>query len=187
MCCPCCDHFCFSFVLVNITNWWQGSWWSYTQWNISAFISKVREFQQEWKDWTQYCDKLEYYIQANGIMGENKKKSIFLVVVVGPASLKLLHNLVSPNKPHKKMLQQLITVLKQHYNPTPSVIVPRFKFHTRTRKLSEWIATFTSELRSIADFYNFSNMLEDMLRDKLVCGIADNIIQKRQLAEDPYP
>ena len=42
-----------------------------------------------------------------------------------------------------------------------------------------------SELRSIAEFCNFGNMLEDMLRDKLVCGIADNVIQKRLLAEDP--
>ena len=71
-------------------------------------------------------------------MDENKKKSIFLVVI-GPSSLKLVCNLVSLNKPHKKMLQQLITVLKQHYNPTLSVIVQRFKFHTRTRKPSESI------------------------------------------------
>ena len=42
-----------------------------------------------------------------------------------------------------------------------------------------------SELRSIAKFCNFDNTLEDMLRDRMVCGIADNIIQKKLLVEDP--
>ena len=127
---------------------------------------------------------MEYNFQANGITDENKKKSIFFIII-GPLSLKLLRNLVSPNKPHEKTLQQLITLLKQHYNPTPLVIVQRFKFHTKTRKPSESIATFMSQLRSIAEFCNFGNMLEDMLRDRLVCGIADNVIQKKLLAEDP--
>ena len=117
---------------------------------MSVFIGTVGEFQQEREDWTQYCDRLEHYFQANGITDENKKKSIFLVII-GPASLKLLCNLASPKKPHEKTLQQLITVLKQHYNPTPSVIVQRIKFHTKTRKPSGPIATFMSELRSIVE------------------------------------
>ena len=40
-----------------------------------------------------------------------------------------------------------------------------------------------SELRSIAEFCKFGNTLEDMLRDRLVCGIEDNVIQKRLLAD----
>ena len=42
-----------------------------------------------------------------------------------------------------------------------------------------------SELSSIAEFCNLGNTLEDMLRDRLVCAFADNIIQKRLLVEDP--
>ena len=42
-----------------------------------------------------------------------------------------------------------------------------------------------SELRSIEEFCKFGKTLEDMLRGRLVCGIADNFIQKRLLAEDP--
>ena len=104
---------------------------------MSAFIRTVGEFEQEREE---YCDRLEYYFQANGITDESKKKSIFLVII-GLSSLKLLRNLVALTKPHDKTLQELITVFKQHYNPTPSVIVQRFKFHTRSRKPSESIAT----------------------------------------------
>ena len=39
--------------------------------------------------------------------------------------------------------------------------------------------------RSIAEFCNFGNTFDDMLRNRLVCGIADNVNQKRLLAENP--
>ena len=42
-----------------------------------------------------------------------------------------------------------------------------------------------SELWSIVKFCNFGNTLKDMLRDRVVCVIADNVIKKRLLTEDP--
>ena len=51
------------------------------------------------------------------------------------------------------------------------------------RKPGESVATFVSELRSLAEFCNFGGALEDMLRDRIVCGINDTAIQRRLLAE----
>ena len=67
---------------------------------------------------------------------------------------------------------------------TPSEIVQRYRFNTRYRQQAETIATFVSELRSIAEFCNYGESLNDMLRDRLVCGINDSAIQRRLLAED---
>ena len=73
--------------------------------------------------------------------------------------------------------------MKKHYNPVPSEIVQRYKFHTRFREPSESVATYVSELRSIAEYCNFDATLDAMLRDRLVCGIRDDAIQRRLLAE----
>ena len=51
------------------------------------------------------------------------------------------------------------------------------------RKAGESVATFVSELRCLSEFCNFGETLEDMIRDRLVCGINDDAIQKRMLAE----
>ena len=59
----------------------------------------------------------------------------------------------------------------------------RFKFHSRFRNPGESIATFVAELRSLAEFCNFRDTLETMIRDRLVCGINDIAIQKHLLAE----
>ena len=57
-----------------------------------------------------------------------------------------------------------------HCNQTPSEIVERFKFHTRVRRPGESVATYVSELRSLARFCKFGSSLEDTLRDRIVRG-----------------
>ena len=112
----------------------------------------------------------------------DKKKSAFLAGV-GPASYALARNLVAPEKPGDKSCDELVALLMTYFNPTPSETVQQFKFHSRFRKSEETVARFVSELRSLAKFCNFGAMLEDMLRDRLVCGISDVQIQRRLLAE----
>ena len=45
------------------------------------------------------------------------------------------------------------------------------------------MATFISEIRSLAEFCNFGPNLEEMLRDRIVCGISGDTIQRRLLAK----
>ena len=63
------------------------------------------------------------------------------------------------------------------------MILQRFKFGSRKQKPGESIATFTSELRRLSEHCNFGNTLDDMLRDRIVCGISDARLQRRLLAE----
>ena len=73
--------------------------------------------------------------------------------------------------------------MKGHYNPTPSPIVQRFKFNSRMRQQSENVATFVTALKQLTEHCVFGAALDDMLRDRLVCGIGDGKIQRRLLAE----
>ena len=71
-------------------------------------------------------------------------------------------------------------MLEQHYSPTPSEIV---KFYSRSRMPGESVANFIAQLRSLAQHCNYGASLEIILRDRLVCGINDDSIQKRLLGE----
>ena len=74
-------------------------------------------------------------------------------------------------------------MLTKHYSPAPSEVMQRFRFNTRTRREGELVAEFVADLRRLAEFCNFGATLEKMLRDRLVCGIQDEPIQKKLLAE----
>ncbi len=149
---------------------------------MAALFGRVSEYEEGKEQWTQYVERLEHFFAANGITENEKKRSVFLSVI-GPSSYKLLRNLVAPAKPGEKTFDELVAAMKQHHNPTPSEIVQRYKFHTRFRHPGESVATFVAELRALAEFCNFGTTLDDMLRDRLVCGISDEHTQRRLLAE----
>ena len=149
---------------------------------MAATFGKVEEFDSGKEAWQQYVERLGHFFAANGITEAEKKRAVFLSVI-GPAAYKLLRNLVSPEKPGEKAYADLVEVLSKHFKPTPSEIVERCKFHSRFRKSGESVATFVSELRCLSEYCNFGDSLEDMIRDRLVCGINDESIQKRLLAE----
>ena len=35
---------------------------------MAALIGKIGEFQQGQEEWTQYCERLEHYFAANGVV-----------------------------------------------------------------------------------------------------------------------
>lgn len=148
----------------------------------TASLGKIDEFDRHREDWQQYVERLEFYFIANGITTEEKKRAVFLSVIGSP-TYRILRNLLTPDKPGDKTYEELTTVLQQHYSPAPSEIVERFKFYSRSRRAGESVANFIAQLRSLAQHCNYGASLDNMLRDRLVCGINDDSIQKRLLAE----
>ena len=55
-------------------------------------------------------------------------------------------------------------------------------FDTRTRRQGKSVTSFVAELRRLAKYCNFAS-LNDLLRDRIVCGINDESIQRRLLSK----
>lgn len=147
-----------------------------------ALYGMVGEFKESEESWTQYVERLEQYFLANEIT-DGKKQRAILLSVCGSKTYGLLRDILQPKKPADTEIKEIIEELKKHYNPKPSEIVERFKFHSRLQKDGESVATFVACLRSLSEHCNFGESLEDMLRDRLVCGVNNHQIQKRLLAE----
>ena len=100
------------------------------------------------------------------ITDDDRKRAVFLSVI-DPKAYQILSSLVAPEKPGDKANDHLIELLAAHYDPPPSEIMQRFKFHTRTRVAGESIATFVAGLRALGQTCGFGAALGDiiMLRD----------------------
>ena len=147
-----------------------------------ATLGKIDEYCAATEDWPQYIERLEFFLIANKVTEEEMKRAT-LLSVIGPRTFKLLRNLLTPEKPGDKSYAELVKVLTDHFSPKPSEIVQRSKFYNRSRKPNESISGFVAELRSIAEHCNFGPTLDAMIRDRVVCGINDDAMQKRLLAE----
>ena len=102
-----------------------------------------------------------------------------LVTVIGPQTYSLLRSLTALDLPHDKAYTLLSTLLKSHSEPKPLVIAERFQ---RNQHADESIAVFVAELRRLSAYCEFGD-LDDALRDRLVCGLRNESIQKRLLSE----
>ena len=88
------------------------------------------------------------YFDAN-LVPQDKKVAVFLTVI-GAGNQALPSDHFAPDKPKDKSLDELIGVLKGHFEPEPIVTAERFQFHKRDQRCGEIIATFVAELRSLA-------------------------------------
>ena len=125
-------------------------------------------------------------MDVNGITDAKKKRSI-LLTVCGDSTFKLLRSLVPGGKldADDETFDSLMKLLKSHYAKKQSVVVHRFYFNTRSRKSSETIADYVAALRELALHCNYgaTERLEEMLRDRLICGVNHSGIQRKLLSE----
>ena len=134
------------------------------------------------EEWTAYVERLDFYFLANDIAAEAKKRAI-LLNACGPSTYKLIRILLPADELAAKTYAELVTLVQGYYAPKPSKIMQRFKFNTRTRREGESIAAFVAALREIAEHCEYAATLSEMLRDRIVCGVRHEGIQKRLLAE----
>lgn len=71
-------------------------------------------------------------------------------------------------------------MLRRHFDPQPLVIAERFRFYQRSQKVEESIADFVADLRRLSIKCEF---LDQALRDRFVCGVRSEAIQKKLLTE----
>ena len=146
-----------------------------------ATHGKMSAFDGSKESWTSYSERLDFYFKANKITAAGSQKAVF-ITVIGARTYGLLKSLLQPKTPQDAAitLDKMKEVLQKHFDPKPSPIVQRFKFHTRVRKQ---VATYVAELRVIGEHCDFQDSLDAMIRDRLVCGINSIRIQRRLLQE----
>ncbi len=151
----------------------------------TALLCHIEQFDPAVEQWTQYVERLEQFFVANDVTGEDKKdkrRATFLSVM-GRDAYNLLRSLIAPEKPSENSFEELVAVLSEHYSPKPTEVMQRYRFNSRSRKEGESVADYVAQPRKLAEFCNYGNSLDKMLRDRLVWGVKDPSIQKKLLSE----
>jgi len=141
----------------------------------------LREFHPETDRITSYLERATLYFAANEVPGP--KQVAVLLSSIGVPTYALLSDLFGPDKPSSKTFKQISEALVNHYEPQRVIIAERFHFHKRDQAAGESIADFDAALRKLATHCDFGATLEDTLRDRFVCGLRHETIQRRLLSE----
>ncbi|KAJ0180387.1 hypothetical protein K1T71_003791 [Dendrolimus kikuchii] len=132
--------------------------------------------------WSSYADRLQMYFKVNGIKDELKLPT--MIAVMGDEVYELLVNLASPRKPSELDYSEATELLRNHLQPSPSVLAERFRFRQRRQNSDENVNNYVAELKRLARTCNFKDSLNENLRDQFVCGLQNDIFRQRLFAED---
>lgn len=91
---------------------------------------------------------------------------------------------MSPKKTSELKYEEITKILLDHFAPKKSITSERFKFNKRDQYPNETISDYIVKLRKPASSCEFDQFLEQALRDRLVCGLSNEGIQRKWLAED---
>ncbi|UYV81483.1 hypothetical protein LAZ67_20001332 [Cordylochernes scorpioides] len=128
---------------------------------------------------SSYLERFESYCIANDIVKIVKKKATFFSLC-GRETYNIIRTLTSPKNPLETEWEEIVAGIKKYFDPTPNIIVQRFKFAKRLQMPNETISEFITALKKIAEKCEFPD-LEDRLRDALVCGILNGEIKSMLL------
>ena len=134
------------------------------------------------KEWEDYAERLGNYFITNDIKDPVKQR-VILLNCVGASTYRLIKTLSLPGKPNDLSFEDLVQRVKTHFNPKPSVTIKCYEYNTRKQKPEEAVAEYIAALGKIAEHCDYGSSLNDMLRDQLVCGTADEWVQRRYLQE----
>ena len=149
---------------------------------MASLFGTIGPFNKAEEPWAQYVERLEQYFIVNDVEDDNKQRAIFLSVC-GPKTYSLIRDLLQPRKPSATDIKEILETVARHFMSKPNVILERFKLHNRERREDESITGYIAELRKLSEHYNFGKTLENMIRDRLVCGVKNESIQRRLLSE----
>ena len=149
--------------------------------STTNLYGKLKAFEPAEENISTYLERVALFFDANGVPDE--KKVATLLTVIGPNNYGIVRSLVAQALLKDKSFAELEAVLKGHFQPKPLVIVERYRFYQRNQAETESVQDYVADLRRLAITCDFGNFLDQALRDRFVCGLKSQQIQKN-LAED---
>ena len=82
----------------------------------------LEPFDPQTEDFEEYAERLEQYFLVNDV-SDKKKQVAFFLTVVGSSTYQVLRDLLAPDTPASRTLEELLEVLKGHYKPARPEII----------------------------------------------------------------
>ncbi|XP_037574284.1 uncharacterized protein LOC119456528 [Dermacentor silvarum] len=132
--------------------------------------------------WPAYLVRLEAFFEGNGITEEKKKRAL-LVAGLSTHTVAVVSGRCAPTKVNELSYKEALDILQKHFSPRRNEIAQSYKFFSRNQMPEEPVRDFLVAIRQLADTCNFGTSLDRMLRDRIVCGLQDNLVRRQLLAK----
>ena len=136
---------------------------------------------KEWKQWRQIW---EAYEEVTDLRNKTSRLRVAtFITCIGKEALEVHNGLPFQSDAEKTDIQKVLELWQNHCMGKTNIICERYKFNNRSQEQAESIDTYVTTLRALAETCEFGTLKDDLLRDRIVCGVRDKGIRRKLLQE----
>ena len=146
------------------------------------------------ENWRIFEEEFEIFVQAAHANKSGKEKAYLLLNIAGSEAIEKARSFTySPavadadgNETAAAESKEDVDTLKRKFkelcSPQRNTTIERYKFNSRAQR-NESIQSYVAALKTLAQTCEFGELKEEMVRDRLVCGLRSDTLRKRLLKE----
>ncbi|XP_037976282.1 uncharacterized protein LOC125489123 [Plutella xylostella] len=132
------------------------------------------------KSWEEWKKSFEIYYQACEFSKKDAKVQISILLhIIGPRCREV-HDTF---KTKCTTVDEVLEEFDNFFLPKKNLTVERHKFFIREQREFESVEQYVFELNKMAAKCEFKDLCNDLVKDRLICGIHDNSLRERLLRE----
>ncbi|XP_030749218.1 uncharacterized protein LOC115877199 [Sitophilus oryzae] len=134
-------------------------------------------------NWTKFKQQFDIYMKATGLenKADDRKIAIFMNIA-GEEALDVFNTFKLSNQ-DKSDYTKVLEEFEKYCAPRKNIINESFKFFSRVQRPDEDFDHFLTELCVQAKLCEFQDQEERLIRDRIVIGTNDPLLQERMLRE----
>ena len=149
----------------------------------SSFISNVLlpprlhlrgNISVNWKQWKQIYDANETVTNLKSKL-DNFRVAAF-ITCIGPEALNIHNSLQYYDESERQNIERIFALWNAHCIGETNVVYEHYKSDNRNQEPSESIKTYAASLRALAATCAFVALNDELIRDRIVCGIHNNAV-----------
>ena len=122
---------------------------------------------------------MELYIDLSMARKSEKDKCSAFLYVIGQKGHNV-YNAMNLDKSRDK-IDVLFNKFKEYCKPKQNITVERYRFNTQVQDKGEQIDRYITDLRLIAKNCSFGELEDELVRDRIVCGINSDDVKQHLL------
>ncbi|XP_070537048.1 uncharacterized protein [Ptychodera flava] len=156
----------------------------------STFVSHVPlppklelkgDISKSWKKWKQIWDAYETVTKLDE--KDHKSRVAAFITCIGVDALDTHNSLPYQNEGEKGNIDKILELWTNYCAGTTNVIYERYVFNNRAQEQEESIEAYASVLRGLATTCNYGTLNDELIRDRIVCGLRENSVRRKLLQE----
>ena len=170
----------------KLDRFWLDRWFNIASFFANFYIAPGRlelkgKLSDNWKKWKQVWDAYETVTKLNE--KESKFRVATFITCIGAEALEVHNGFPFRSEDEKQDVNIVLYLWNSHCIGQTNIIYERYRFNNRNQESHESIDVYAIALRALAATCEFGALKDEVIRDRLVCGITENSVRRKLLQE----